>query len=52
VAGAEWLVHVGTSDDLPRKIRVLQALTEYLKSNNVQPRYADVRWADHPVYGR
>lgn len=52
VAGAEWLVHVGTSDDLPRKIRVLQALTEYLKSNNVQPRYVDVRWADHPVYGR
>ena len=49
---AEWPVHVGTSEDLPRKIQVLQALTDYLQSNNVQPRYVDVRWADHPVYGR
>lgn len=49
---AEWPVRVGTSEDLPRKIQVLQALTDYLQSNNVQPRYVDVRWADHPVYGR
>jgi cell division septal protein FtsQ len=49
---AEWPVHVGTSDDLLRKIQVLQVLTGYLQSNNVQPRYVDVRWADHPVYGR
>jgi cell division protein FtsQ len=49
---AEWPVHVGTSEDLPRKIQVLQALTDYLQSNNVRPRYVDVRWADHPVYGR
>lgn len=48
----EWPVHVGTSEDLPRKIQVLQALTDYLRSNNVHPRYVDVRWADHPVYGR
>jgi len=49
---AEWPVHVGTSEDLPRKIQVLQALTDYLQSNDVHPRYVDVRWADHPVYGR
>ena len=49
---AEWQVHVGTSEDLLRKIQVLQALTDHLLSNNVYPRYVDVRWADHPVYGR
>jgi cell division protein FtsQ len=49
---AEWPVHVGTSEDLPRKIQVLQVLTDYLQSNNVRPRYVDVRWADHPVYGQ
>jgi hypothetical protein len=49
---AEWPVHVGTSEDLPHKIQVLQALTDYLQSNNLHPRYVDVRWPDHPVYGR
>lgn len=52
VEGGEWPVYVGTSADLPRKIQVLQALTEYLQANNIRPRYIDVRWADHPVYGR
>jgi hypothetical protein len=52
VEGGEWPVYVGTSEDLPRKIQVVQALTEYLVANNIQPRYVDVRWADHPVYGK
>jgi hypothetical protein len=51
VGGAEWPVYVGTSHDLARKIQVMQALTSYLQQNNLQPRYIDVRWADHPVYG-
>lgn len=51
VGGVEWPVYVGTSRDLARKIQVMQALTKYLQENNVRPRYIDVRWADHPVYG-
>lgn len=47
-----WPVYVGSSDDLPRKIQVMLALTGYLKANGIRPRYVDVRWADHPVYGR
>jgi cell division septal protein FtsQ len=52
VSGGQWPVYVGTSDDLARKIQVVQALTEYLVANNVGPRYVDVRWAEHPVYGK
>jgi len=48
----EWPVYVGTSEDLVRKIQVLRALTDYLAANNIRPRYVDVRWADHPVYGQ
>jgi cell division septal protein FtsQ len=47
-----WPVYVGSSEDLPRKIQVMMALTAYLKANGIQPRYMDVRWANHPVYGR
>lgn len=47
-----WPVYLGSSDDLPRKIQVMLALTGYLKANGILPRYVDVRWADHPVYGR
>ena len=47
-----WPVYVGSSEDLPRKIQVVSALTSYLRANGIQPRYVDVRWADHPVYGR
>ena len=52
VSGGQWPVYVGTSDDLARKIQVVQTLTEYLVANNVGPQYVDVRWAEHPVYGR
>ena len=52
VSGGQWPVFVGTSDDLARKIQVVQALTEYLIANNIGPRYVDVRWAEHPVYGK
>jgi cell division septal protein FtsQ len=48
----EWPVYVGTSQDLPSKIQVVQTLTEYLASNNVRPSYVDVRWPEHPVYGK
>ena len=47
-----WPVYVGDSQDLERKILVLQALTEQLLADKIRPRYVDVRWADHPVYGR
>jgi hypothetical protein len=50
--GMEWPVYIGGGDDLPRKIQIMRAMTTYLTSNNIQPRYVDVRWADHPVYGR
>lgn len=52
VSGGQWPVYVGTSEDLARKIQVVQALTEYLVANNIGPRYVDVRWAEHPVYGK
>jgi hypothetical protein len=52
VDGGEWPVYVGSSDDLQRKIQVMQALNAYLLPNGIYPRYVDVRWADHPVYGR
>lgn len=52
VSTGEWPVYVGTSDDLARKIQVVQGLTEYLVENNISPRYVDVRWAEHPVYGK
>jgi cell division protein FtsQ len=51
VNGGEWPVFVGTADDLARKIQVLQSLTEYLLEQGIDPRYVDVRWAEHPVYG-
>lgn len=47
-----WPVYVGGSEDLARKIQVMLTLTSYLQGNRVRPRYVDVRWADHPVYGR
>jgi hypothetical protein len=47
----EWPVLVGTSEDLTHKIQILQTLTDYLATHNIRPRYIDVRWADHPVYG-
>lgn len=51
-ATGSWPVYVGSSEDLPRKIQVMMALTAYLKANGIHPRYMDVRWANHPVYGR
>ena len=50
--GDKWPVYVGTSEDLPRKIRVLEALTGYLVANDIQPTYVDVRTASHPLYGQ
>jgi len=50
--GAEWPVYVGSSEDLQLKIQVMQTLTAHLEANNITPRYVDVRWAAHPVYGR
>jgi hypothetical protein len=51
-SGGEWPVYVGSSEDLTRKIEVVQVLTDYLMAQNTRPRYVDVRWADHPVFGR
>jgi len=47
----EWPVLIGTSEDLTHKIQILQKLIDYLAAHNIRPRYIDVRWADHPVYG-
>lgn len=52
VSIGEWQVYVGTSEDLARKIQVVQALTEYLVEKEISPRYVDVRWPEHPVYGK
>ncbi len=51
-AAGQWPVYVGDSQDLQRKIQVVQALNDYLAIHGIQPRYVDVRWADHPVYGK
>jgi hypothetical protein len=51
-ATGSWPVYIGSGENLPRKIRVMLALTEYLTANRIRPRYLDVRWPDHPVYGR
>jgi hypothetical protein len=48
----EWPVYVGTSEDLPRKIRVVEVLTAYLAANNIRPTYVDVRTASRPLYGQ
>jgi hypothetical protein len=47
----EWQVFIGDSTDLARKIQVVQALTKDLEKRRIRPRYIDIRWADHPVYG-
>jgi hypothetical protein len=51
VDGVEWPVYIGTTETLAYKIQVVQALNTYLSSQAVQPRYVDVRWPEHPVYG-
>ncbi|MFC2037005.1 cell division protein FtsQ/DivIB [Chloroflexota bacterium] len=45
-------VYVGNSEDLSRKIQVLQALTEDLAARKIHPGYVDVRRASYPVYGK
>ena len=50
--GVEWPVYVGTSEDLWRKIQVLQALTAHFIERGIRPEYVDVRWAEYPVYGQ
>jgi cell division septal protein FtsQ len=52
VGEGEWPVYVGTSQDLARKIQVLQALTDHFARQQIRPRYVDVRWADYALYGR
>jgi hypothetical protein len=47
----EWPVFVGTTEDLERKIQVVQTLNQYLVERNIQPAYVDVRVAEHPLYG-
>jgi hypothetical protein len=52
LAEGQWPVYLGSSEDLERKVQIMQAMTSYLVSKNIHPRYIDVRWPDHPVYGR
>jgi len=51
-AYGSWPVYVGDSNDLARKILVLQALTDYFVEHKMRPTYVDVRWADYPVFGK
>jgi hypothetical protein len=50
-AFGEWTVFFGDSEDLARKIEVLQAVTAHLAAEGIRARYVDIRWPDHPVYG-
>lgn len=50
--GGEWPVYIGSSQDLARKIQILQALAEHLTARGIRPSYVDVRWASHPAYGQ
>lgn len=50
--GRQWAVYVGGSENLERKIQALRALTDYLTAHRIQPRYVDVRWPEHLVYGQ
>jgi len=50
--GKQWAVYVGGSENLERKIQALRALSDYLSAHNIQPRYVDVRWPEHLVYGQ
>lgn len=47
----EWMVYVGTSDSLGRKIQAVDVITDYLTASGISPAYIDVRWPDRPVYG-
>lgn len=51
VNGRKWPVYVGTGNDAPRQIQIVQALTEHFVTQNLYPLYVDARWAEHPVYG-
>jgi cell division septal protein FtsQ len=45
-----WPVQIGTSQDIARKVAVLQALRTKLREQGVEPYYIDLRLVDHPVY--
>ncbi len=47
----EWMVYVGTSDSLQRKIQAVDVITDYLGESGIHPGYVDVRWPERPVYG-
>ena len=50
--GLPWPVYVGDGENLTRKIQAVQALNDYLTTNNIQAAFVDVRWPDLPVYGK
>lgn len=50
-SGRDWMVYVGTSDSLGRKIQAVDVITDYLTASGISPAYIDVRWPDRPVYG-
>jgi cell division septal protein FtsQ len=45
-----WPIQIGTSQDIARKVAVLQALRAKLREQGIEPYYIDVRLVDHPVY--
>jgi hypothetical protein len=47
----EWPVYVGTSEDLARKIQVIELLNSHLMAKGIRPSFVDVRWPERPVYG-
>ena len=50
-SSGKWPVYVGTTEDLPRKVQVVDALNQYLRTHNIHPSYVDVRWASRPTLG-
>lgn len=46
----DWLVYIGNGEDLPRKLRALDVVTDYLIANDIHPLSVDVRWPTRPVY--
>jgi hypothetical protein len=45
-----WPIQIGTSQDIARKVAVLQALRTKLQEQGIEPYYIDLRLVDHPVY--
>jgi hypothetical protein len=46
-----WPVRIGEGADIGVRLKVLNAVTEYLAENGITPAFIDVRYPDAPFYG-